>query len=72
MAEHEVVSHDEWIEARKRLLANEKEFTTARDELSRRRRELPWERVEKTPKGRDEDQLSWAMEWLRRRDEYGA
>src|SRR5919109_2167228 len=44
---HSVVGHDEWIDARKALLAKEKEFTRARDELSRRRRELPWERVER-------------------------
>jgi predicted dithiol-disulfide oxidoreductase (DUF899 family) len=44
---HAVVPHDEWIEARKALLAEEKAFTRARDELSRRRRELPWEQVEK-------------------------
>jgi predicted dithiol-disulfide oxidoreductase (DUF899 family) len=48
MEAHKVVSHDEWIEARKQLLASEKEFTKARDELTRRRRELPWERVDKT------------------------
>ena len=45
--EHEVVTHGAWLEARKELLAREKEFTKLRDELSRRRRELPWERVEK-------------------------
>jgi predicted dithiol-disulfide oxidoreductase (DUF899 family) len=45
---HEVVQHDEWIEAREALLTKEKEFTRARDELSQRRRELPWERVEKS------------------------
>lgn len=47
MSEHEVVSHDEWVEARKVLLAKEKEFTHLRDEVSRQRRELPWEAVEK-------------------------
>ena len=47
MSEHELVGHGEWIEARTRLLAKEKEFTRLRDELSRARRELPWERVEK-------------------------
>lgn len=41
------VSHDEWLEARKNFLAKEKEFTRLRDELSRQRRELPWERVDK-------------------------
>ena len=41
-----VVGHDEWLEARKQLLAKEKEFTRARDELTRRRQALPWEPVE--------------------------
>jgi predicted dithiol-disulfide oxidoreductase (DUF899 family) len=44
---HEVVGHDEWIEARKRLLEQEKEFTRQRDELSAQRHALPWERVDK-------------------------
>src|SRR5262245_18194912 len=47
MVKHAVVPHDEWIEARKRLLAREKEFTRLRDELNRERRELPWEPVNK-------------------------
>jgi predicted dithiol-disulfide oxidoreductase (DUF899 family) len=42
-----VVGHDEWLEARKQLLAKEKEFTRARDELTRQRQELPWEPVDK-------------------------
>lgn len=47
MQSHTVVSRREWIAARKVLLAKEKEFTRQRDELSRARRELPWEQVEK-------------------------
>lgn len=47
MEAHKVVSHDEWIAARKAHLAEEKQFTRARDALSRKRRQLPWERVEK-------------------------
>jgi len=47
MTDHEVVSRDEWVEARRRFLAKEKEFTRLRDELSTERRALPWERVEK-------------------------
>ena len=47
MAAHRVVSHDEWVAARRKHLAKEKEFTRIRDQLSRERRELPWERVEK-------------------------
>lgn len=44
---HSIVSHDEWLAARTALLVKEKEFTRLRDELSRERRALPWERVEK-------------------------
>jgi predicted dithiol-disulfide oxidoreductase (DUF899 family) len=42
-----VVGHDEWVEARRGLLAKEKEFTRLRDELTQQRLALPWERVEK-------------------------
>src|SRR5277367_1664769 len=42
-----VVSPAEWLAARKELLRKEKEFTRLRDELSRERRALPWEKVEK-------------------------
>jgi predicted dithiol-disulfide oxidoreductase (DUF899 family) len=44
---HKLVSHDEWVAARKKHLAKEKEFTHLRDQLSRERRELPWELVDK-------------------------
>ena len=47
MESHKVVSSDEWIEARKRLLAKEKEFTRLRDQISQQRRDLPWEAVDK-------------------------
>ena len=52
-----VVSRSEWLTARKEHLAREKEFTRLRDELSRQRRALPWEKVEKQyvfegPKGK--------------------
>ena len=46
MIEHEVVSREEWAAARQELLAHEKEHTRLGDELARRRRELPWVRVE--------------------------
>lgn len=47
MEAHKIVSHDEWVAARKAHLADEKAFTRARDALSRKRRELPWEKVDK-------------------------
>ena len=56
--DHKVVPQSDWIAARTELLRKEKEFTKLRDELGRQRRELPWERVEKTyvfegPKGKE-------------------
>jgi predicted dithiol-disulfide oxidoreductase (DUF899 family) len=47
MQPHKVVSHDEWLAARKTYLAEEKAFSRARDALSEKRRELPWEKIEK-------------------------
>jgi predicted dithiol-disulfide oxidoreductase (DUF899 family) len=54
---HQVVSQEEWIAARQRHLAREKEFTRLRDQLSAERRALPWVRVDKeywfeTPDGK--------------------
>jgi len=58
MLNTKVVPQADWLAARKALLVKEKEFTRLRDELSRRRRELPWEKVEKNyvfdgPKGKE-------------------
>jgi predicted dithiol-disulfide oxidoreductase (DUF899 family) len=47
MEKHAIVSRDQWVEARTRLLAREKEFTRLRDQLSEERRRLPWMRVDK-------------------------
>ncbi len=47
MEPHKIVSRDDWLVARKAHLAEEKAFTRARDALSRKRRELPCEKVEK-------------------------
>jgi predicted dithiol-disulfide oxidoreductase (DUF899 family) len=47
MIEHQVVGHKEWLAAREKLLVKEKEFTKIRDDLSRQRRQLPWEAVDK-------------------------
>ena len=47
LIKHKVVSLNEWLEARKQFLIQEKEFTRLRDQLSRQRRNLPWVKVEK-------------------------
>jgi len=45
--DHPVVSGDQWVAERKKLLAREKELTQLRDQIARERRALPWERIEK-------------------------
>ncbi|MEA2428286.1 MAG: hypothetical protein QOF37_1914 [Thermoleophilaceae bacterium] len=47
MPEQKVGTREEWLAARKELLANEKEATRARDALSAERRALPMVRIEK-------------------------
>ena len=52
-----VVSHDQWLAARKALLKHERELTHFRDRIAAERRALPWERLEKpyvfdAPEGR--------------------
>src|SRR5258708_18260564 len=53
-----IVSRREWIEARKRLLTKEKDFTKRRDPPSQQRRDLPWVAVDEEyafegPKGKE-------------------
>jgi predicted dithiol-disulfide oxidoreductase (DUF899 family) len=47
MMHNRIVTRDEWLIARKALLAKEKELTRLRDQVSAERRELPWVRVDK-------------------------
>lgn len=48
MEPHKIVSREQWIAARKALLAREKEHTRERDRLSAARRALPWVKVDKS------------------------
>src|SRR5688500_12402410 len=43
-----IVTRDEWLVARKELLAKEKELTRLRDQLAAERRALPWVKIEKS------------------------
>lgn len=57
MQHHPVVSREEWLAARKTLLAHEKEATHLRDKVNAERLALPWVKVEKdyafdTPRGK--------------------
>ena len=47
LREHEIVSRENWLIARKDLLRREKEMTRLRDQLNAARRALPWVKVEK-------------------------
>jgi predicted dithiol-disulfide oxidoreductase (DUF899 family) len=56
--EHPVVSREQWLAARTAYLDEEKEFSQLRDDLNRKRRALPWEKVGKEyvfdgPNGRE-------------------
>jgi predicted dithiol-disulfide oxidoreductase (DUF899 family) len=48
MQQHQIVSREEWIKARKTHMAHEKELTRARERLAEERRGLPWVKVDKT------------------------
>jgi predicted dithiol-disulfide oxidoreductase (DUF899 family) len=45
--EHEIVSREEWLVARRDLLKREKELTYLRDQLAAERRALPWVKIDK-------------------------
>jgi len=47
MPDHPTGTSDEWLGARLDLLKAEKELTRLNDDLTRRRRELPWVRIDK-------------------------
>jgi predicted dithiol-disulfide oxidoreductase (DUF899 family) len=47
VAEHAIVSPEEWITARKSLLDKEKQLRKQMDEVAKMRLNLPWERLEK-------------------------
>jgi predicted dithiol-disulfide oxidoreductase (DUF899 family) len=56
MAHHQVVSREQWLEARKALLLKEKQATKLRDAVNAERLALPWVKVDKvyrfaTPSG---------------------
>jgi predicted dithiol-disulfide oxidoreductase (DUF899 family) len=47
MTEHSTGTREEWLAARRELLAGEKEHTRRSDELARQRQQLPWVRIDK-------------------------
>ncbi len=47
MTAHMTVSREKWLEARRDLLAAEKDLTRRSDQVAQLRRQLPWVRVDK-------------------------
>ena len=57
MTEHKIASEAAWIDARRKLLAREKELTDLQEKVAEERRALPWVKVTKdyvfaTPQGK--------------------
>jgi predicted dithiol-disulfide oxidoreductase (DUF899 family) len=48
MTGHEIVAEQDWLAARRKLLAREKELTELQEKVAAERRALPWVKVEKT------------------------
>ena len=46
MPKHKTATREEWLAERRELLGAEKALTQQGDEVARRRRELPWVRVD--------------------------
>jgi len=46
MQNRNIVSRDEWLKARRELLEEEKQFTRLCDQLSLKRREMPWVKLD--------------------------
>ena len=47
MTTHAIVTREKWLEARRDLLAAEKDLTRRSDQVAQLRRQLPWVRVDK-------------------------
>jgi predicted dithiol-disulfide oxidoreductase (DUF899 family) len=57
MTDHKIVSETDWTDARKKLLAREKELTDLQEKVAEERRALPWVKITKdyvfdTPQGK--------------------
>ena len=50
-----IVDNEQWLAARRELLADEKALQKARDELARKRREMPWRKIEEDYEFESED-----------------
>ena len=78
MPDHTVVSSDQWLDARLKLLKQKKEFSRLRDQLTHSAADFPGKRLvnvyyflDIVPQGRDEQGLPYGMAWVRHHDQYG-
>src|SRR5688572_21186526 len=67
--QHQIVSREEWLAARLGLLKEEKELTRRSDELARRRKELPWVRVDKEYRFETDEGAASLVDLFRRRSQ---
>jgi Bacterial protein of unknown function (DUF899) len=61
---NKIVSRDQWIAARKELLAAEKERTHRGDKLAKQRLELPWVRIDKEYRCDTGDGAASLADWV--------
>jgi predicted dithiol-disulfide oxidoreductase (DUF899 family) len=69
MSEHIIATQEEWQAARELLLQEEKELTRRSDELARKRRDLPWVKVEKNYRFETEEGTKSLAELFDRRSQ---
>jgi len=55
MAKHKTATRQEWLDARLKLLEEEKKLTRRSDEVAQMRQELPWVRIDKEYRFETED-----------------
>src|SRR6476469_8851084 len=64
---HAIGTRDEWLAARLALLEEEKELTRRSDELTRKRQELPWVRIDKGYRFETDEGKAWLADLFRGR-----
>jgi predicted dithiol-disulfide oxidoreductase (DUF899 family) len=69
MTDHQIATPEEWLDARIALLEAEKELTRLNDELTQRRRELPWVRIDKDYRFDTEDGVATLTDLFRGRSQ---
>ena len=69
MTDHQTATREEWLDARIALLEAEKELTRRNDELTQRRRDLPWVRIDKDYRFDTEDGVATLTDLFRGRSQ---